>query len=118
LDARQAYANLDYCSSQFCLGGHSHVPVIFQADSKKKRCDTLRAPFASPVELGRQRAIVNPGSVGQPRDGDPRASYALLDTDAWTWEYRRVSYPVEITQELMRARGLPHRLVERLALGR
>jgi diadenosine tetraphosphatase ApaH/serine/threonine PP2A family protein phosphatase len=64
------------------------------------------------------RIILNPGSVGQPRDGNPDASYALLDTDAMTWEHRRVSYPIEITQERMRARELPPRLIERLDYGR
>jgi diadenosine tetraphosphatase ApaH/serine/threonine PP2A family protein phosphatase len=118
LDARQAYANLDHFSTTFCLVGHSHVPVIFRADEERRRCDTILGPFAAPVQLGKKRAIINPGSVGQPRDGDARASYALLDTDEETWEFRRVRYPVEITQELMRARGLPRRLVERLALGR
>jgi diadenosine tetraphosphatase ApaH/serine/threonine PP2A family protein phosphatase len=118
LDARQAYANLDHFSTTFCLVGHSHVPVVFRANDDRRRCDTLLGPFSGPLELGDERAIINPGSVGQPRDGDARASYALLDTDAHTWEYRRVGYPVEITQELMRARGLPRRLVERLALGR
>jgi diadenosine tetraphosphatase ApaH/serine/threonine PP2A family protein phosphatase len=62
--------------------------------------------------------ILNPGSVGQPRDGDPRASYAILDTEAMTWELHRVSYPIEITQERMRARGLPRRLIARLEVGR
>jgi diadenosine tetraphosphatase ApaH/serine/threonine PP2A family protein phosphatase len=62
--------------------------------------------------------ILNPGSVGQPRDGDPRASYAILDSDTSTWEYRRVEYSIEITQERMRARNLPRRLIERLDAGR
>ena len=62
--------------------------------------------------------ILNPGSVGQPRDGDPRASYAMLDVENKTWQFRRVAYPVEITQERMRARGLPPRLIERLEMGR
>jgi len=62
--------------------------------------------------------IINPGSVGQRRDGDPRASYALLDTGSMTWEFRRVAYPVTITQERMRARGLPRRLIDRLEIGR
>jgi diadenosine tetraphosphatase ApaH/serine/threonine PP2A family protein phosphatase len=118
LDARQAYANLDHFSTQFCLVGHSHVPVVFRANDEEKRCDTILGPFSGPLQLGEKRAIINPGSVGQPRDGDPRASYAILDTKEETWEFRRVRYPVEVTQELMRARGLPRRLVERLALGR
>jgi diadenosine tetraphosphatase ApaH/serine/threonine PP2A family protein phosphatase len=70
------------------------------------------------MKLGPHRAIINPGSVGQPRDGDPRASYAMLDTEQMTWEFRRVPYSVEITRERMRARGLPSRLIERLEVGR
>jgi diadenosine tetraphosphatase ApaH/serine/threonine PP2A family protein phosphatase len=56
--------------------------------------------------------------VGQPRDGDPRASYALLDTDKLSWTFHRVAYSIEITQERMRARGLPRRLINRLEIGR
>jgi diadenosine tetraphosphatase ApaH/serine/threonine PP2A family protein phosphatase len=62
--------------------------------------------------------IINPGSVGQPRDGDPRASYAVIDAESMNWEFRRVPYSVGITQERMRARDLPERLIERLAVGR
>jgi diadenosine tetraphosphatase ApaH/serine/threonine PP2A family protein phosphatase len=69
------------------------------------------------VALGERRRIINPGSVGQPRDGDPRASYAIIDPDAKTIEYRRVSYPVRATQALMRKQGLPVRLIERLGYG-
>ena len=61
---------------------------------------------------------MNPGSVGQPRDGNPRASYAVLDLDEQTWTFRRVAYPIEITQERMRAHKLPQRLIDRLEIGR
>jgi len=71
-----------------------------------------------PLVLDERRMIINPGSVGQPRDGDPRASYALLDAESMTWEFHRTAYPVEITQERMRARDLPRRLIERLGKGR
>jgi hypothetical protein len=56
--------------------------------------------------------------VGQPRDGNPQASYAILDTEAMIWEHHRTSYAIEITQERMRARDLPPRLIERLQYGR
>ena len=60
---------------------------------------------------------MNPGSVGQPRDSDPRAAYALLDPEAMTWEYRRVEYPIAQTQEQMCEAGMPEKLITRLAHG-
>ena len=66
---------------------------------------------------GDQRLILNPGSVGQPRDKDPRAAYALLDTELETWRFRRVRYDFEVTQSHMRQAGLPERLIVRLAYG-
>jgi len=118
LDANLAYANFAHFSTSMCLVGHTHVPLIFELDEQRQRCETLIPPFQGPVELGPRRMILNPGSVGQPRDGDPRASYAILDVENMTWEFRRVAYAVEITQERMRARGLPRRLIERLEMGR
>jgi diadenosine tetraphosphatase ApaH/serine/threonine PP2A family protein phosphatase len=67
--------------------------------------------------LGPERLIINPGSVGQPRDSDPRAAYALLDTETLTWSYQRVSYAVREVQERMEKCGMPKRLVNRLAYG-
>jgi diadenosine tetraphosphatase ApaH/serine/threonine PP2A family protein phosphatase len=64
-----------------------------------------------------QRLIVNPGSVGQPRDNDARAAYALLDLEKMTWTYSRVAYPIELTQNQMRAAKLPKRLIDRLSFG-
>jgi diadenosine tetraphosphatase ApaH/serine/threonine PP2A family protein phosphatase len=62
--------------------------------------------------------MLNPGSVGQPRDGNPASSYLLLDTDVAIAEFRRISYDVSLTQRLMREAGLPARLIERLSWGR
>ena len=66
---------------------------------------------------GDHRLILNPGSVGQPRDKDPRAAYALLDTEHETWRFCRVRYDFEVTQSQMRQAGLPERLIARLAYG-
>jgi diadenosine tetraphosphatase ApaH/serine/threonine PP2A family protein phosphatase len=118
LDANLAYANFAHFSTPICLVGHTHIPLVFELDEQRKRCRTSIPPFPAPLTLGSSRMIINPGSVGQPRDGDPRASYAILDEEDTSWEFRRVAYPVEITQERMRARGLPRRLIERLELGR
>lgn len=64
-----------------------------------------------------ERLIINPGSVGQPRDNDPRAAYAILDLEEMTWQYERVSYPVELTQAQMKEANLPKRLIDRLSFG-
>ncbi len=63
------------------------------------------------------RLILNPGSVGQPRDNDARAAYAILDLEMMTWHYNRVAYPIELTQSQMRAANLPKRLIDRLSFG-
>jgi len=118
LDANMAYLNFPHFSTTVCLVGHTHVPIIFELDEERQRCETSVPPFSESRLIGERRAIINPGSVGQPRDGDPRASYALLDLDGMTWDHRRVTYPIEITQERMRARGLPPRLIDRLEMGR
>ena len=118
LDANLAYANFAHFSTRICLVGHTHIPLIFELDEQRRRCEVLFPPLRGRLALRSRRMIINPGSVGQPRDGDPWASYAILDTEAEIWEFHRVSYPVEITQERMRARGLPSRLIERLAVGR
>jgi diadenosine tetraphosphatase ApaH/serine/threonine PP2A family protein phosphatase len=118
LDTSRACANFAHFANQTCLVGHSHLPLVFQLDERRGRCEMPPHPFRGPLALDRHRMILNPGSVGQPRDGDPRASYAVLDTDAMTWEFHRVSYPVEIVQERMRAQRFPRRLIERLTYGR
>jgi diadenosine tetraphosphatase ApaH/serine/threonine PP2A family protein phosphatase len=111
-----AAANLRAFDTRLCLHGHTHVPVIFRAD--EERIEVVPATPDAPLRLDAGRALVNPGSVGQPRDGNPAASYLLLDTEAGTAEFRRVRYDVARTQNLMREAGLPTRLVERLSYGR
>jgi diadenosine tetraphosphatase ApaH/serine/threonine PP2A family protein phosphatase len=100
-------------STPYGLVGHSHVPgVFFQTRSGAEAADPIDTP------LDDQRFVANPGSVGQPRDGDPRAAYSLIDTDARRLVFRRVPYDISITQAKMRAVGLPEYLVERLSRGR
>ncbi|MGD2144465.1 MAG: metallophosphoesterase family protein, partial [Anaerolineae bacterium] len=118
MDTRTACQNFDRFPTPFCLVGHTHVPVLFELDEEQDGCEAFLPPFTQPVALGRHRAIINPGSVGQPRDGDPRASYAILSSGETIWEFRRVGYPVAVTQERMRAQGLPQRLIDRLQAGR
>jgi diadenosine tetraphosphatase ApaH/serine/threonine PP2A family protein phosphatase len=81
------------------------------------RVSLLRVDDGSSLELGSTRALLNPGSVGQPRDGDPRAAYLLLDTDAGLVTWHRVPYEIAPVQAAIRAAGLPPRLADRLAVG-
>jgi predicted phosphodiesterase len=102
-------------SAPLVLVGHSHVAMAFGWDG-----DALTgglAPDGTDVELGGKRWLVNPGSVGQPRDGDPRAAWALLDLEAARAAFRRVPYAIEQTQAEIRERGLPETLALRLAHG-
>lgn len=120
LDVEQAAINFQHFDTRLCLVGHTHIPVAFAFDTESMRYYVLPPPYPSPIMIRNPhiKLILNPGSVGQPRDGDPRASYALLDTEAYTWEHRRVAYPVEVTQERMRVQNLPRRLIARLGMGR
>jgi diadenosine tetraphosphatase ApaH/serine/threonine PP2A family protein phosphatase len=101
-----------------CLVGHSHVPGVFVLDAGGRVSAHPLLPGESLSLDGASRYIVNVGSVGQPRDGDPRAAYLLLDTGARTAVLRRLPYAVRVTQRKMRGAGLPARLAQRLAVGR
>jgi len=118
VDLKTVTENFQTFDARVALVGHTHIPVLFEWVETNKQVRVLLPDWEEPIHLDERRLIVNPGSVGQPRDGNPRASYGILDTEARTWESRRVTYPVEITQEQMRARGLPQRLIDRLELGR
>lgn len=110
-----AQENLAAYDTRLCLFGHTHLPVIFQALDGQVR--PLAATPDRPISVDGGRALLNPGSVGQPRDGNPWAAYLLLDTEAAVAEFRRVRYDIDRTQRLMRDVNLPDRLVERLAYG-
>jgi predicted phosphodiesterase len=110
-----ARGNLSSFSTRHCLVGHTHIPVVYR--DKNGRMEGIQVEDGDMLELGTQRVLLNPGSVGQPRDGDPRASAMVYDTEAATLEWRRVEYPVEQVQKLMAARQLPPRLARRLAYG-
>lgn len=109
-----------------CLVGHTHVPIVYGL-SRSTRDGSLHTQVAQerilanspPFTLSNRahRVIVNPGSVGQPRDHDPRASYAILDTETAEWTPVRLEYPLEETQHRMLAARLPERLINRLSYG-
>ena len=115
LSDEAALATLELADSPLVLVGHSHVALrVVQTGGE---LDGGVAAAGTEVELGDVRALHNPGSVGQPRDGDPRAAYLLLDLDAQHASFRRVEYDVERTQREMRDAGLPELLAARLELG-
>jgi predicted phosphodiesterase len=112
-----ALASFAVSDARILLVGHSHVALAFKLADQ--RLETTIAPGGTELDLSEKacRWILNPGSVGQPRDGDARAAYLLIDEEAERADYRRVEYPVERTQEEIRERGLPGPLAERLADG-
>ena len=114
LTEEAAAATLELSSAPLVLVGHSHVALaITEADG---RVGGGPARGGSTVDLDGRR-LLNPGSVGQPRDGDPRAAWILLDLEERFAEFRRVPYPIERTQTDMRERGLPQVLAARLERG-
>lgn len=116
LSEEQAAAQLALQETPYSAVGHSHIPFV--AVERAGQGVTLRR--VSPgetVALKRQRAVVNPGGVGQPRDGDPRAAYAVYDSDAQAVRFYRVPYDVAATQRQMEEARLPRWLIDRLAFG-
>lgn len=114
-----AQANFQFFDTPFCFVGHTHTPAIFRLSHGEngELCEPLPPSLDGPLSLGPERLIINPGSVGQPRDGDPQASYVILDTEALTVKHQRVAYPVEKTQAKMMEHDLPMRLAVRLVYG-
>jgi predicted phosphodiesterase len=111
---RSAAASLALAKTSHCCAGHTHIPSLFRAEAGREKVGRVR--YDSPYPLA-PRAFLNPGSVGQPRDGDPRAAYAVLDLAAATVTFHRSSYQVAETQRRIRERGLPGIFAERLAFG-
>ncbi len=117
LDRFIAQDNFNLLPTRYCLVGHTHLPVVYRETGPRGECVEEPPDYEGPLPLTAQRLIINPGSVGQPRDNNPDAAYALLDTDAAQWQYYRVPYEVMATQSRMRAAHLPERLIVRLAYG-
>src|SRR5215472_11619508 len=118
-DELDAVRALKTSSRPLCLFGHTHYPVTFELSADA--FDTLVPTTASVAELWLKEGakyLVNPGSVGQPRDGDPRAAYAIVDTRRRCMELLRLTYAVEEAQAKVIRAGLPEVLAQRLAVGR
>ena len=115
LHPTQAIATFELLTTEFCAVGHSHYPFICRENGGIPMFLPLPEGGSAPLDGG--RCIVNPGSVGQPRDRDRRASYAIFDSDAGAVEHYRVEYDIPATQDKMRHAGLPEYLVDRLNQG-
>jgi diadenosine tetraphosphatase ApaH/serine/threonine PP2A family protein phosphatase len=115
LTPEAAAAALELTEEPLVLVGHSHVPLAIVLEDGAVAGGL--APDGTEVDLGKGRFLLNPGSIGQPRDGDPRAAWLLLELESRRASFRRVEYPVELTQAEIRERGLPDALAERLAHG-
>jgi diadenosine tetraphosphatase ApaH/serine/threonine PP2A family protein phosphatase len=115
LSDASALATLELADSPLVLVGHSHVAL--QIVQSGDELEGAVAPAGTEIGLDGVRALLNPGSVGQPRDSDPRAAFLLLDLDARRASFRRVEYDVEQTQREIRDAGLPELLAARLELG-
>ncbi len=117
LDPLIAALNFQAFSTQYCLVGHTHTPVLFRELRENGGCEVVMPKYRERIPLDDSRYIINPGSVGQPRDSIPDAAYAILDTTSGTWEHRRVPYNIDAVQQRMRKHGLPDRLIMRLEHG-
>ncbi|HLA41880.1 MAG TPA: hypothetical protein VJZ27_00500, partial [Aggregatilineales bacterium] len=117
LDPLIAALNFPQFETPYCLVGHTHTPIIYQQVNEQGETNAIPPVYREPKDLNGQRLIINPGSVGQPRDNNPDAAYAILYVEDQVFEHRRVPYPVEKTQEQMRECDMPERLITRLAHG-
>ena len=107
--------NLAAFETAYCLHGHTHVPIVFR--DAGRRMEMIAPATDATLAFDERRVLVNPGSVGQPRDGIPTASYSILDTKRREMTWRRVAYDIEAVQEQMINAGLPHALAARLSFG-
>lgn len=117
LNVHTARENFPAFDTRVCLFGHSHIPILFRQSEIEEEIVLGRLPEDSPIPLTTNRWMINPGSVGQPRDGDSRAAYAIVDTEEMTLTHSRVEYDISATQKKMEDANLPQRLIRRLSIG-
>jgi predicted phosphodiesterase len=117
LDRFVAQDNFAHFATPVCLVGHTHLPVIYRQSGPYGEAHEEAPNYEQSLALDGDKLILNPGSVGQPRDSNPAAAYALLDVAAGAWQYCRAAYDIHATQSRMRAARLPERLAGRLGFG-
>jgi predicted phosphodiesterase len=114
LDTYSAAENFGAFTTDLCFVGHTHAPVIF---TQREHTVELAIPKANSTVEVQARCIANPGSVGQPRDRDPRAAFAIYNNADNSWDFQRVDYDISDVQARMRAHKLPEKHIARLASG-
>lgn len=118
-DDLDALRSLHTAKHPLCLFGHTHVQVAYSLTRSQFAVETTSAARPHALTIAAEsRYLVNPGSVGQPRDGDPRAGFAIVDAEAATLTLFRIPYPIAEAQARIVAAGLPEILAERLGVGR
>ena len=116
LDVYTAAANFDSFTTQLCFVGHTHLPVTYISNADPQLV-SWKLLYNGGSVCPPQRAILNPGSVGQPRDHNPLSSYAIYETESSCWQSKRVAYDIAAVQERIRVAGLPARHAQRLSGG-
>ncbi len=116
LDPTSAYENLAYFNTDLCFIGHTHIPIAFQLPEDQDEMIGELIKDGDDLEI-EGRMFLNPGSVGQPRDHDPRAAYAIFNPETHSWHSHRVNYDIQSVQDRMRQARLPSRLIHRLEEG-
>ncbi|MBE0448057.1 MAG: metallophosphoesterase family protein [Actinobacteria bacterium] len=117
LSSWQADRILSESKPSIVFVGHSHIPLMFKKAARAP-IETIPLIEGEALSLDKEvKYLVNPGSIGQPRDGDPRASFMIFNTDDYLLKYQRVEYPIEVTRKKMRHAGLPISLADRLIYG-
>jgi len=114
MDSQTAALNFDYFSTPYCFVGHTHLPVVYTQEEKKL---VVYKPTPNNKITLSPRTIINPGSVGQPRDHDPRAAYVIYNPEENTWDYHRLTYDIPAVQTRMSDAQLPERHIVRLQAG-
>jgi predicted phosphodiesterase len=118
IDLELAEDCLEVQSERVCLIGHSHIALYFTRIDELSRITSELVSDGTVKNLAKGQWLANPGSVGQPRDGDPRAAWMELDTESMNATYRRIAYPIESAADAIREAGLPPHLADRLFQGR
>jgi diadenosine tetraphosphatase ApaH/serine/threonine PP2A family protein phosphatase len=117
LSTAQANRCIEAMEARVGAIGHSHVALCFWREDEADATDGRQSPGGTEMDLSQDRWLINPGAVGQPRDGDPRAAWLLLDLGEMTAAWRRVEYPIREAADAIRAAGLPGALSDRLFQG-
>jgi diadenosine tetraphosphatase ApaH/serine/threonine PP2A family protein phosphatase len=112
-----AALNFPHFETPYCLVGHTHQPVIYEQINENGETEAQAPKYRQKRTLNGRRQIINPGSVGQPRDANPDAAYAILDVETNTFEHRRIPYDIGAVQTRMRKFDMPERLIARLEHG-